>query len=110
MVKYVWLGVGENITLFMAGSRQEWLGAVNGNAQKESRLNIYKKKAESSFPVERFNLIGVAGIFEKENGKSSSICRACESKLSTVGKADKIKKEWSKEKAQDVIIPKKKLV
>ena len=77
--------------------------------EKESRLNMYKKKAESSSLAERFNSIGVTGIFEKGNGKSSSICRPCESKLSTVEKADKIRNEWSIGKAQDVIIPEKKV-
>ena len=73
--------------------------------EKESRLNIYKTKADSPSLSARFNLIGV--ILNNENGKSTSICRPCESKLNMVEKADQIRHDWSIAKAKDVEIPNK---
>ena len=60
---------------------------------KRIKAQYIKTKADSPSLSARFNLIGV--ILNNENGKSTSICRPCESKLNMVEKADQIRHDWS---------------
>lgn len=70
---------------------------------KERTLNIFKRKLNEVSISERLADLGVQ--VARKTGFSDEICRPCETKVKTLEKSLKIKKEWgaSNETDQQVI-------